>query len=125
MSSEIPDIKNFENKKDTHSDYSDLKQEIINELNQFKDSSKNMVAVKLKDIPEKKLIQELEEKNYIVKYEIYYDKSSGINGNLRIYRPGYVSDSINEIFDIIKITVPTDQKDKMENIFNKFKQFSL
>lgn len=125
MSLEIPDIKNFENKKDTHSDYSDLKQEIINELNQFKDSSKNMVAVKLKDIPEKKLIQELEEKNYIVKYEIYYDKSSGINGNLRIYRPGYVSDSINEIFDIIKITVPTDQKDKMENIFNKFKQFSL
>lgn len=135
MSFEIPDIKQFKPVQETPSGssgctdcedvaYTNLKGKIITAMSAFKDPTKHMVSVVLDCFPSEKLIKELQEKNYNVKYEVAYD-GKNITGSFRVYRPGYVSSGMNDVFDVFTTSAQIDPQlsDKFKNIMEKFAQF--
>ena len=142
MSLEIPDFEalipkepetthygpeNKINRDPEHEKYLDLKKRVIDAMSKFKDPSKYMISVTLNDKPSQKIIDELEHKKYIVKYEISYDGKGGYLGYLRIYKPGYKLSEMGNLFDVVSSSVNIDSQteDKFKNIIEGFMKFNL
>jgi hypothetical protein len=139
MSLEIPDIKEFEPElptpvsaskchkcdcSDSTVVYQKMKEQVVTAMEGFKDQTKNMVHIALTDFPSTNLINELQAKNYNVKYELAYDGKT-IFGNLRVYRPGYAPSNMSEAFDVFSTAIPIDSQtsEKFKNVMEKFMQF--
>lgn len=101
--------------------------EAIHSINKDKPS----VAVNLTSVPDGKLVSELEEKGFLVKYKLTYDaeKTPKLNCRLRIINPKLLTSSvqIDELMDNISENMKSfgfgqvkEGEDAIEKLFSQF-----
>ena len=115
--------------KDTLSDYESQKKICLEEMSKIS-KDKASVAVNLNHIPNERLVSELQEKGFLIKYKLNYesDKTPKITCRMRIINPKLLVNSpqVDDFLDNLSANLKSfgcnsgEGEEAIEKLFGKF-----